>query len=74
MARLFDENTKEVRESQKAFAQIVGLVVFLLIPIAGIFCFIWEPLGKGLLFSALFTLAWATPSLYFASKELEGRS
>jgi hypothetical protein len=74
MSRLFaDDTEKAVAGYQETYGGISGCAVFILIPIAGFFLFVWEPLGKGLLFVALFTALWAIPLSYWASKEVEKR-
>ncbi len=74
MGNAFTEDTDQDLESQKAaYNGLSGCAFSVLIPIAGFFLFVWEPLGKGLLFIALFTMLWAAPLSYFASKELERR-
>ena len=74
MSNGFTEDTDQDLESQKiAYNGFSGGAFFVLIPIAGFFLFVWSPLGKGLLFVAVFTLLWSVPLSYFASKEIEKR-
>lgn len=74
MSRLFADNTdEEVKSYQGCFALVTGLIFFILIPIAGFFWFVWEPLGKGLAFVAVFTLFWSSILTWFASESLVSR-
>jgi hypothetical protein len=74
MSRLFSDDTdKAVAGYKETYSGLSGCAVFILIPIAGFFWFVWEPLGKGLLFVALFTVSWTIPLTYWASKEIEKR-
>jgi hypothetical protein len=58
MSRLFADNTDEEVKSYQGL--LTGLIFFILIPIAGFFWFVWNPLGKGLAFVAVFTLLWSS--------------
>ena len=72
MSNAFAEDTDQDLESQKAaYDGFSGCAFSVLIPIAGFFLFVLEPLGKGLLFIALFTMLWSVPMSYFVAKELE---
>jgi hypothetical protein len=74
MARLFADDTEKAIEGyRETYSGLTGCMVFILIPIAGFFFFVWEPLGKGLLFVALFTALWTIPLTISASKELKSR-
>jgi Kef-type K+ transport system membrane component KefB len=59
MARLFESDSKEeLQATASAFGGCFALTFVFLIPIAGFFWFVWQPLGKGLLFIAVFTCVW----------------
>jgi len=59
MSRLFADTTdKELEENLSTFGGCFALTFVFLIPIAGFFWFVWQPLGKGLLFIAVFTCVW----------------
>ena len=74
MSSLFaDDSDKEVDQYKSTYSGLSGCAIFVLIPIAGFFWFVWEPLGKCLLFFAVFTALWSAPLSYFASKEIERR-
>ena len=56
MTRLFaDTTSKDLKEQQSGAGMFLSISFCILIPIAGFFWFVWEPLGKGLMFVALFT-------------------
>lgn len=74
MSRLFaDDTDKAVAGYKETYSGLSGCAILGLIPIAGFFLFVWEPLGKGLLFVALFAALWTIPLSYLASKEIEKR-
>jgi hypothetical protein len=74
MSRLFaDDTDKAVTQYKETYSGLTGCAVFVLFPIAGFFLFVWEPLGKGLMFIALFTALWTIPLTYWASKEIKER-
>jgi hypothetical protein len=75
MARLFADTTdKELEENQLDASMCISIAFVLLIPIAGFFWFVWEPLGKGLMFVALFTFAWSAAMVLSIDKEIKLRS
>jgi hypothetical protein len=74
MSRLFADTTdKELEENLSTFGGCLSLAFILLIPIAGFFWFVWEPLGKGLLFVAIFTCIWTSAFVLFTDKEIKLR-
>jgi hypothetical protein len=75
MSRLFADTTdKELEENLSTFGGCLILAFILLIPIAGFFWFVWEPLGKGLLFVAIFTCIWSSVLVLATDKEINLRN
>jgi hypothetical protein len=75
MARLFaDKTDKELEENQLGAGMCLTIAFVLLIPIAGFFWFIWESLGKGLLFIAIFTCIWSSVLVLATDKEINLRN
>ena len=74
MTRLFESDTKEeLQATASTFGGCFALTFVFLIPIAGFFWFVWEPLGKGLLFVAVFTCVWTAAVVLGTHREAELR-
>jgi hypothetical protein len=75
MARLFESDSKEeLQATASTFGGCFALTFVFLIPIAGFFWFVWQPLGKGLLFIAVFTCVWTAAVVLSTLREAELRN
>ena len=68
-----DTSDGEIKVFKVGVDAVYLLNIFIGIPLAGFFFFVWKPLSEGLTFIVLFTFIWTIPSGFACKQELKQR-